>query len=262
MDAERLGPAFDSNLLRQPTGRKLAGCWMEYAGLRTLVLPKVWDELTPNPEGQVGSMTAAAWIGIRNLARTPFRWAELTQDQLRLAYEIRSSFTEGCFLGVPSDRIHRHPDAIITSQALALGTDALVSGDVRSINHYEVNDIVAKRWGSNTGFVLTFDDAIMRAHPSGQAAEQLLIIALCTIVPDGDWSVDQAKDDLTGLCDRLRRTSAPMLAGHLENRWWCADDLDAVVEKATRLSRSSDFMRIERLRAHWHRSGVVDTTRQ
>lgn len=37
MDAERLGPAFDSNILRQPTGRKLAGCWMEYAGLRTLV---------------------------------------------------------------------------------------------------------------------------------------------------------------------------------------------------------------------------------
>ena len=130
MDAERLGPAFDSNILGRPTGRKLAGCWMEHAGVRTLVLPKVWDELTPDPEEQPGSMTAAGWIGIRNLARPPFRWVELTQDQLRLAYEIRSSFTEGCFLGVPSDRIHRHPDAVITSQALALGTDALVSGDI------------------------------------------------------------------------------------------------------------------------------------
>lgn len=257
MDAERLGPAFDSNILGRPTGRKLAGCWMEHAGLRTLVLPKVWEELTPGPEEQVGSMTAAGWIGIRNLARTPFRWVALNQDQLQLAYEIRSSFTEGCFLGVPCDRIHRHPDAIITSQALALGTDALVSGDIRSINHYEVNDIVSKRWGSNTGFVLTFDDAIMRAHASGQAAEQLLIIALCTIAPDGDWSVDQANNDLTELCDRLRRSNAPMLAGHLEGRWWCADALDAVVEKAMQMAKTSDFMRIERLRADWHRSGVV-----
>lgn len=204
-------------------------------------------------------MSVGAWHGVRRTQDAPFRWVELDNDQLRLAHEIRASFTEACFPKVPCDRIHTHPDAIITSQAMALGTDALVTGDIRTINHYEVNDLVAKQWGSNSGFVLTFDDAVMTAHAGGQGAEHLLVTALATISPHGSqsWSVDQAHEVLTALCDALRRSSAPMVAGHLENRWWCADDLDLVVERGRDFATTSRFMQTERLRAEWHRQGAV-----
>ena len=234
---------------------------MESAGLPTLVLPQVWKELTKESEGAQGHhvMSVGAWHGVRRTQDAPFRWIELDNDQLRLAHEIRSSFTEACFPLVPCDRIHTHPDAIIASQALALGTDALVTGDIRTINHYEVNDLVAKQWGSNSGFVLTFDDAVMTAHSGGQGAEHLLMTALATIAP-GDtqgWSVDQAHEALTALCDALRKSNAPMVAGHLENRWWCADDLGLVVERARDFAAGSRFLQTERLRAQWHRQGSV-----
>ena len=254
---DRIGPAFDTNILSRPTCRKLAGCWVESSGLPTLLLPKVWDELTQQPEKGVGSMTSAGWLALRRFSPAPFKWVELTSEQLEFAHEIRSSFTEGCFLGVPCDRIHRHPDAIITSQAIALGTDALVTGDIRTINHYEVNEIVEKRWGSNTGFVVTFDDALMRAHSGGRCAEQLLKLALTTIAPSGEWSVDQAHDDLETLRMVLARSNLPMVADALEIRWWCADDLDVIVADTLAVSMSSGFLRTERLRAKWHREGAI-----
>ena len=257
----RLGPAFDSNILTRPTRRKLAGCWMESAGVPTLVLPQVWKELTKETDGIQGhhAMSVEAWHGVRRAQDAPFRWIELDSSQLQLAHEIRASFTEACFPRVPCDRIHTHADAIITSQAIALGTDALVTGDIRTIDHYEINDLVARRWGSNRGFVLTFDDAITTAHAGAQSAQHLLVTALATIAPSDSrsWSVDEAHEELTTLCDALRRSDAPMVAGHLENRWWCASDLGSVVEQALDFATTSRFMQIERQRAQWHRQGAV-----
>jgi len=37
-----IGPAFDPYTLSTPTPRKLVGCWMDQAGLRTLIVPQVW----------------------------------------------------------------------------------------------------------------------------------------------------------------------------------------------------------------------------
>ena len=46
---DAIGPAFDAHTLSTPTPRKLVGCWMDQAGLRTLIVPQVWDELTHQP---------------------------------------------------------------------------------------------------------------------------------------------------------------------------------------------------------------------
>ena len=40
-----LGPGFDTGTLIRPTQRKLVTCWMELAGTRTLILPRVLEEL-------------------------------------------------------------------------------------------------------------------------------------------------------------------------------------------------------------------------
>ena len=57
-----IGPAFDANTLSTPTPRKLVGCWMDQAGLRTLIVPQVWDELTHQPPSlrRQGPITSSA----------------------------------------------------------------------------------------------------------------------------------------------------------------------------------------------------------
>ena len=41
-----IGIAFDTNMLAKPTPRRLMTLWLEQAGCRTLVLPRVYEELT------------------------------------------------------------------------------------------------------------------------------------------------------------------------------------------------------------------------
>ena len=74
-----------------------------------------------------------------------------------------------------------HGDAVIVSQALALKTDALVTSDIRSIDYYEINNLVERSWGANAGFVSTLDDALCAAHAGGEGGEQLLVLALARL---------------------------------------------------------------------------------
>ena len=52
-------------------------------------------------------MSVGAWHGVRRTQDAPFLWVELDNDQLRLAHEIRASFTEACFPRVPCDACAR-----------------------------------------------------------------------------------------------------------------------------------------------------------
>lgn len=92
---ERLGPAFDTNILSRPTQRKFVGCWMDRAGLDTLILPQVWRELTATPSGMSPTSSVRAWLRMRETAEAPFRWAGLDAEQAKKASEIRRLFTGG-----------------------------------------------------------------------------------------------------------------------------------------------------------------------
>ena len=54
MTEEPLGPAFDTVTLIRPTPRKLVCLWMEQAGLRTVLLPTVWEQLASARRGKIG----------------------------------------------------------------------------------------------------------------------------------------------------------------------------------------------------------------
>ena len=254
-----IGPAFDTMTLTRPTQRKLVGVWMEQAGYRTVILPQVWAELTYEPDSPRGFTTTLAWQGMARLADAPFHWPTLTDEQNDLSRRIRSRFTEACFPKIPADMIERHSDAIIVSQALALGTDALVTGDIASIDHYEINDLVHRAWGRNAGFVTTVDDALLTAYAGGEGAELLLILALATIAPLGqDWPVESAFEDLQRLRAALLDAGLPNVSERLNTRWEQADDLEAVLERCHALARESSALAFERLRTRWHRQGFVD----
>ena len=166
-DDPRTGPAFDSNTLIRPTQRKLVGCWMERAGLPTLVLPQVWRELTATPVGLSATRHVLAWRRMRDTRSAPFRWATLSAEQAQSALALRRNFTQACFPRALPDEIENNSDAIIISEAIALDTDVLVTGDIRSIDHYEVNAAIAQTLGRNSHFVVTFDDALLQAYSGG-----------------------------------------------------------------------------------------------
>lgn len=259
-----IGPAFDTMTLSRPTARKLVGCWMDSAGTRTLVLPQVWRELTYEPEPPRAFGATQAWQAAAHHPEAPYRWARLTAEENERAREIRARFTQACFPQVPHDGIMNHGDAVIVSQALALKTDALVTSDIRSIDHYEINNLIERSWGANAGFVSTLDDALCEAHAGGEGGEQLLVLALATIAPpsNADWRVDAAFADLQALRRALRGAALATVADHLENRWECGRDLERLVEAARALAARSPTLRFERIRAQWHREGRVDAQPQ
>lgn len=260
---EPLGPAFDTMTLSRPTARKLVGCWMDNAGMPTLVLPEVWRELTYEPEPPRAFGSTQAWQAAAHHPAAPYRWVRLTADEYERTREIRAMFTQACFPQVPQDGILNHGDAIIVSQALALRTDALVTSDIRSIDHYEINNLIERSWGTNAGFVVTLDDALCQAHAGGEGGEQLLLLALATIAPTADagWSVDAAFADLQKLRRALRGAALPTVADHIENRWECGRDLDQLIEAAMAMAAGSRALRFERIRARWHRQGKADDLR-
>ena len=168
LGSDALGPGFDTGTLIRPTQRKLVTCWMELAGTRMLMLPRVWEELTYSHPASVRFNAAAARKAIAEHPDAPFQWVAWTDENERQAEEIRSRFTQACFPRQASDQIELNSDAIIVSQALALGTDVLVTSDVNTIDHYEINLVVERALGMNAGFVVTLDDALQQFFNGGE----------------------------------------------------------------------------------------------
>ena len=160
MEGEALGPAFDSNTIGRPTPRKLVTCWMEQAGLPTVILPEVWDELTRVPRSApVPPAVVQSWWHVRNLPDGPFAWVELDDDQKMVAADVLNSFTAACFPRTPVDRIATLPDANIVAEAVAIGAEALVTGDINTIReeHEDALGSLTSPWEALAGFLTGLD---------------------------------------------------------------------------------------------------------
>ena len=255
MNDDRIGPAFDANTLSQFTLRKFVCMWMEDAGLPTLVLPQVQRELIRKLSVSHGFTSRDSWLSMMRQPHAPFRWQQLSKEQGLHALDIRMSFTQSCFPVVPVDRIADHIDAVAVSEALALGVDYLVTGNVKSIDHYEINYVVRQSLGDSAVSVMTLDDALMKAYPGGELAEQLLVNALAIIAPTSDtnWSVDDAYIELETLTRAMTGLKLIDTADRLMNRWEHARNLESVLEKARMASMDSQALKFERLRTQWHR---------
>ena len=233
---------------------------MEQAGRRTLIVPQVWRELTQAQGPRSRAYPKAAWRHLATVADSPFALPVLTDEQEETAYAIRAKFTTACFPGSHPVSIHAHSDALVVSQSLALGTDVLVTGDIRTIDHYEINAIIGKFLGSNAPFVTTLDDALCRAYAAGDAAEQMLVLALSTVAPDADcasWSVEDARTRLNGLRTAMAGSSLATVSQRLDTRWHECRDLTAVLERARLMANHSNVLRCERIRADMHRAGLA-----
>lgn len=257
MNGEGLGPGFDTLTLIRPTPRKLACLWMEQAGLPTLLLPTVWEQLT-RTRRKNASVNTASWRRLRSHNDAPFRWIELNDDQQEAVEDVLAHFTEPCFPKLAADQVPDDPDANIVAEALVLGTDVLVTQDINSINHDEINFVIEKRLGRNTGFVITLDRALSQAFPGGDCANRLLTLALATIAPteQGEWPVEEAHTGLGKMLDALVGANVRDTAARLGIRWDQCRDLDQVLVDAQTMARNSRALEFERLRAEWQREAV------
>ena len=256
MAIDELGPAFDSATIIRPTQRKIVGRWMENAGLPTLIVPQVWRELTRPMPYTEGVTPVDAWLWMEKQPNAPFLRPSLTQSEIDIARDIRSRFTQACFPKTAPDMIETLGDAFVISEAVALGTDALVTNDIRTIDHYEVNHVVGQFLGHNAPFVTTLDNALLSAHEGGQSSRNLLVLALSTIAPpvQQEWPVDDAYDDLSRLTQAMIGAYLGNTAMRLMTRWECTLDLPCVLEEAQLGADQSCALQFENRRTAWLRS--------
>ena len=265
MTDEALGPGFDTVTLTRPTPRKLVCLWMEQAGLRTVLLPTVWEQLAHPRRNRIG-VNAASWRRMYTHGDAPFRWLELDDEQQEAVEDVLRHFTEPCFPRLVADQIPDDADANTIAEALVVGTDVLVTQDINSINHDEINFVIEKRLGANSGFVLTVDKALARAFPGGESAEHLLMLALATIAPPAppapgasanhEWAVEAAHQDFANLLRALAGANVSETAQRLDVRWRQCSDLERMLAGARMVAENSRALRFERMRAEWQREAA------
>ena len=263
------GIAFDTNMLARPTQRRLMTLWCELAGSRTAVLPQVMLELTAKPTfGPPALATSAhaqssAWAEIVQAPQSPFELVVLDAEAQALFGRILMAFTLPCFPLLNNvDEITTHPDAIVLAQGLAAGMDVIVSNNMRSIDHFEINGLVRETFGRNAGLLVAADDALLEAHPCGEGARALLTMALASAWPDdtADLTVGDATDVLGDLCARLEGATMPQTAARLRSRFATDGDLQSVLRDAGEIAASSNALRHERVRTAWVKRGAVDAS--
>lgn len=256
--------AFDTNMLAKPTPRRLMTLWLEQADCRTLVLPRVYEELTAPTLAQRDkrhkgrNIQAETWEQAIQSRDSPYLLVELSEDQKDAAADLMTRFNLRCFPSLNEvGEIARSPDAEIVAQGLAYGADVIITNNMRSIDHFEVNAVAMAHFGRNSGLLVTADNAMLSAHPSGEASRHLLVTALASSWPDHLRPLDmaEAKSVLDGLCTRLASgVNMPDMAQRLLNAYDTDENLEEILLDAHALASKSVALAIERRRADWRRS--------
>ena len=261
------GVAFDTNMLSRPTQRRLVTLWCELAGIKTAVLPAVMGELAGEVPGAArrGSerliLHRSAWRAVVSAPRSPFQLVEFAAAEERRIDDMLMSFNLSCFPNLNNvDEIEVHADAIIVAQGLAAGMDVIVTNNMASMDHREINHHVREKFGFNSGLLVTGDEALLQAHQGSEGSRRLLTLALASAWPDDGRPMDvgEAQDALQRLCERLAGATMSDTAQRLHNRFKVDCGLDAVLADAREISIASNALAHERTRTQWITSGRVD----
>lgn len=248
------GLAFDTNLLSQPLTRRLMLLWMELSGLSVVVLPTVRRELTfkrehPTREQRLlDDLYESRWEASWCKPESPYELVSLTEDQKELAGKMLGSFTLRCFPKTPSkERIARLPDANILAETIAAGVDMVVTNNMGSIDHMEVNALVRAVVGSNENIIASADDALLTTHVGGEASRHLLTMFMASSWPDAghrSMSMADCHEHLVKCTDGLATGAAmPNCAVKMVNAFDVDENLEAVLSSAQALAQRSTALR-------------------
>ena len=87
----------------------------------------------------------------------------------------------------------------------------IVSNNMCSVDHIEINGLVREVFGRNAGFLLAADDTLLEAHPCGESSRALLVMGLASAWRDDgrEMTVGEAERLLASLCERLDGATMP-----------------------------------------------------
>lgn len=251
----RPGLAFDTNLLGSSMTRRLMALWMESSARSVVVLPTVAKELLrPNPHStpksrQLDEIYEGAWNSLWRESGSLYERRKLTAGELERAAAIHRSFTLRCFpRAADTGEIEQLDDAAIIAEAVATGTTILVTNNMNSIDHEEVNGLLAQRWGLNHDLLATADNALLTAHRCGEASRTLLTLFLAAT-----WPADKTDPTVAECADTLKRCAQglsvgarmPNVAARLQNAFDIDEDLESVIDAASMLVRTSPALALD-----------------
>ena len=262
------GLAFDTNLLSRPLTRRLMLLWMELSGLTVAVLPTVKTELAFRRERAtkeqrlLDDLYESVWEESWRKTGSPYELLTLTEDQEELAGEMLSSFTLRCFPKAASkERIARLPDANILAEAIAAGVDMVVTNNMASIDHMEVNALARAMTGSNENIVASADDALLTTHVGGEGSRHLLTMFMASSWPDRGRRSMSMSDCHAHLatCTRGLATGAamPNCAVRMTNAFDVDEALEEVISNAQTLAQDSLALHSDNEHAEAIRLGLV-----
>ena len=117
----------------------------------------------------------------------------LTREQHRVALAIRNSFSASCFPRLRQREVPFDSDAAIIAEALATGYDLLITANMRSIDHWEVNEWVRRHHNGfglrNRPILFDSDLAVLDLHRGEAGIGELTRTAIAA-----SWGDDRNAD--------------------------------------------------------------------
>lgn len=250
MDDEDYGPAFDSNVLGKPALRKLLGLWMEASGTSVALLPQVVDELTPDRARGTAAVLAQCWRRAVAHPQSYFKEVSLSDRERDERERLLYSFPVSCFPVCDDvDDIPNHPDAIVVAEAAATGASLLLTRDVRTMDHFRINEVVSKLVPRNEPLIAHVDDALNEAHNTFDGGRELLATALSSVWPQNQmpsFEIDETRERLSALSRAIREGAGMTLtADRLINLFDRDEDLEQVFAMAADRAAQSKVLRLE-----------------
>ena len=230
--------------------------WMELSDLAVVVLPTVKDELLfkrPNPtddERLLDDLFENVWLETWAKADSPYQHVTLTAEENERAKTMLRSFTLRCFPKAPTkEAIARLPDARVLAEAVGAQVDMVVTNNMASIDHTEVNALVRSIATSNENMLTNADEAVLHAHTGAEGSRHLLTMFLAATWPDQgrrSMSMSDCREHLARCTRGLAASAAmPNCANKLTNAFVVDERLDIVTADAQTLAQHSRSLAID-----------------
>lgn len=230
--------------------------WMELSDLAVIVLPTVKDELLfkrPNPtkdERLLDGLFEQVWLETWAKPDSPYKHVTPTAEQNERAKDTLRAFTLRCFPKAPSkEAIARLPDAHMLAEAVAMQVEMVVTNNMASIDHTEVNALVRSVAASNENMLTNADDALLHAHVGAEGSRHLLTMFLAATWPEQgrrSMSMSDCREHLARFTQGLATGAAmPNCASKLNNAFVVDERLDTVISDAQTLAQGSHSLAID-----------------
>ena len=252
----------DVNRVMFPTQRRFNAAWREMSGDRVRLLPQVAREIMHHrldPEFMEEEVERArtGLARVRNsatereilLRESDLWWAEellrddgpyelipMSREQHERAEAICDHIDPRAFPRIRPEEVPTHADTLVVAQALATGQQMLVTGNMRSIDHTDVNDWAAQhadRYGIEHPDVMQVQDEVMpRMYAGPEGKRELCAIGLGAAWPGmSDASLADVERALQGMLGAMEGARLGDTGAVIADTWRSVRDPETLLEE-------------------------------